>query len=237
MRAGRVLTPAVGTTLGHPCRSEWRSSSKMSVAAVSSFGALAALTRVAAPAAKRSRHLRRRVQLTSAAGDAASDGNLSIEQLESRLRDAVEAEDFRKAARLRDQLQQAMLDDEAAVLSVNREFYAAFSNCDGQRMASIWLEEDRTCCVHPGWPPLSGYQAVADSWREILSGRSEMAMECVKPVVVVRNGMGRVVCYEKVNSGGPNAAFLVAVNLFEYTAAGWKMCYHQAGPLQGGMAA
>jgi len=149
------------------------------------------------------------------------------EDLRQRLQQAVDAEDYGEAAKLRDQLQQLELDSEAAVLCANREFYAAFQACDAERMASLWLEGPQSCCVHPGNPPIHGHEAVVSSWRGIFSRRGSMEIECVRPVVTVSGSTGRVVCYERAEAG-PGVA-LAAVNLFEATASGWKMCYHQAG--------
>jgi len=147
------------------------------------------------------------------------------EDLQERLQAAVQAEEFGEAARLRDELQQLMLDAEMALLCANREFYAAFQACDADRMTALWLDADRSCCVHPAAPPIHGSQAVADSWRTIFGRRGELQIECLKPSVVISGTTGRVVCYERVDAGVP----LVAVNLFESTSSGWRMWFHQAG--------
>lgn len=143
---------------------------------------------------------------------------------------AVEAEDFTEAARLRDELQQLLLDGEAAVLCANREFYSAFQACDADRMATLWLDATRSCCVHPGSPPIHGREAVVRSWNAIFSRRGDMQIECVNPTVAVSGGTARVVCLEKVDGG----LALAAVNLFENTGDGWKMWYHQAGLVEPG---
>lgn len=142
---------------------------------------------------------------------------------------AVAAEDFHEAARLRDELQQLSMDSEASLLCANSEFYAAFQTCDSRRMASIWLPESRSCCVHPGSAPVHGYDAVVSSWHAILRGRSGMDLDFFRPSVVVRGDVGRVVCFERLDSKLAGTVALVAVNLFERTDAGWKIWYHQAG--------
>lgn len=154
-----------------------------------------------------------------------SSKDVTPEELEEQMQAAAKAEDFATAARLRDQLQELMLDGEAAVLCANREFYAAFQACDAERMEALWLNGSRSCCVHPGNPPIHGHEAVSRSWASIFSRRSGMDIECLKPSVVVSGNIGRVVCFEKVDGG----LSLAAVNLFESTSNGWKMWYHQAG--------
>jgi len=149
-----------------------------------------------------------------------------LADLESQLRSAVEAEDYKEAARLRDLLQMQSFDAEAGVLSANNEFYAAFRAGSAERMTKIWLPSPRTCCVHPGRPPLNGYEDVATSWQKILT-RGGVDIECTEPLVAMCGNVGRIVCYERVDGH----VTLLAVNLFEQTENGWKMSFHQASPL------
>jgi len=161
---------------------------------------------------------------------AAAEGDgITERELKKQLQAAVKAEDFTSAAKLRDQLQQLSIDSEAAVLCANQEFYAAFEAGDAERMASLWLENDRSCCVHPGSLPIHGYEAIKDSWANILGNQGGMRITHDRPTVAISGGVGRIVCFEKV---GPGLA-LVAVNLYESTEAGWKIWYHQAGPVAG----
>lgn len=165
-------------------------------------------------------------EAAAAAGLAGAVGPAETpEELEAQLHAAVAAEEFTEAARLRDALQQLMMDGEAAVLCANREFYAAFQTCDAKRMAAIWLDGGHSCCLHPGQPPINGGPEVVASWEGILRGQRKIDIECIKPCVVVRGNIGRLLCYERVSGG----VTLAAVNLFESTTTGWKMWYHQAG--------
>ncbi|CAJ1382788.1 unnamed protein product [Effrenium voratum] len=150
-----------------------------------------------------------------------------LAELEAQLRVAVEEEDYAEAARLRDLLQMESLDAEAAVLSANGEFYAAFREGSAERMAKIWLPSPRSCCVHPGRPPLHGFDKVADSWQRILSQGGGLDIECTQASVAMCGNVGRIVCYEKVEG----RITLLAVNLFESTKNGWKMSFHSAAPV------
>mmetsp|Transcript_46284 Transcript_46284/g.94371 ORF Transcript_46284/g.94371 Transcript_46284/m.94371 type:complete len:236 (+) Transcript_46284:40-747(+) len=164
---------------------------------------------------------RRRKQPT-ARGAMESD----LADLEAQLRLAVEAEDYKEAARLRDLLQMQSFDAETGVLSANNEFYAAFRAGSAERMSKIWLPSPRSCCVHPGRPPVNGYEDVAMSWERILTCGG-LDIECTRPLVAMCGSVGRIVCYERVDG----QITLLAVNLFEQTEDGWKMSFHQASPV------
>lgn len=149
----------------------------------------------------------------------------SVEQLEEQLRIAVTVEDYTNAARLRDVIQDAKLDVEVAVLCANREFFHAFQTCDLDRMAQIWHEGDHTCCVHPSNYPIHGYTAVVESWDRVFRSGNVRDVQFERTSVQVRGNIGRVICSERIN----NHSNLVATNLFERTADGWKLWSHQAG--------
>ena len=36
-------------------------------------------------------------------------------------------------------------------------------------MEELWLEAPEAACIHPGHPPLYGYQAIMDSWQQIFT--------------------------------------------------------------------
>ncbi len=60
-----------------------------------------------------------------------------------------------------------VVSSEEDVLEANRRFYQALSDLDLDAMASVWLEEPWVRCVHPGWPMLSGWDDVMESWKRI----------------------------------------------------------------------
>eukprot|EP00933_Yihiella_yeosuensis_P024958 TRINITY_DN19349_c1_g1_i1.p1 TRINITY_DN19349_c1_g1~~TRINITY_DN19349_c1_g1_i1.p1 ORF type:complete len:273 (-),score=45.54 TRINITY_DN19349_c1_g1_i1:72-890(-) len=164
--------------------------------------------------------------LTCFASEADSDSSLSLSQLEEQLRVALQREDFTEAARLRDLLTERSFDAEAAVLCANREFYDAFKARDAERMASVWMDSEKSCCVHPSSAPIHGYAPIVKSFAEIMANGGGMDIEFSNTAVTLCSGAGRVVCREKVGD-----VSLVAVNLFEQTQDGWKLSYHQAGLL------
>ncbi len=116
--------------------------------------------------------------------------------------------------------------DETALLFANEAFYAAFAERDMLAMAELWAREKPIGCIHPGWPPLFGREAVLDSWERILSNPSAPEVETAGAEAVCWGDVGIVVCYEKVDD-----TYLVATNTFVREGRGWKLAYHQAGPV------
>jgi hypothetical protein len=116
------------------------------------------------------------------------------------------------------------MSDQAAVLFVNEEFYRAFDDHDIAAMERIWSSRVTVTCIHPGWQPLTGRQAVMESWAAILANPGAPRISCHRQSAFVLAGAAYVLCYEKVNG-----SVLVATNIFTREDAGWRLVHHQAG--------
>lgn len=114
--------------------------------------------------------------------------------------------------------------DRRAILSANDAFYKAFQARDMTAMAKIWSASVAVTCIHPGWRPLFGRDAVLGSWAAILAGREAPSIACVRPEVSVLGDTGYVLCYEVLE-----AVFLVATNIFVREREAWRLVHHQAG--------
>ncbi|HEY6335991.1 MAG TPA: nuclear transport factor 2 family protein, partial [Alphaproteobacteria bacterium] len=68
---------------------------------------------------------------------------------------------------------------EATVLAVNEAFYRAFADRDLTAMDKVWARVVEVACVHPGWAPLYGRDAVMESWAGILSNPSAPDIRCL----------------------------------------------------------
>ena len=107
--------------------------------------------------------------------------------------------------------------DEDAILAANAAYYHAFATAGFAEMSRIWADEDISC-IHPGWLPLIGRQAVLESYRNILSDDT----------AIVSGSEGRVVCVEIVSGA---AIALAATNWFRRIDRAWRMIHHQASPI------
>jgi ketosteroid isomerase-like protein len=114
---------------------------------------------------------------------------------------------------------------EAAVLFANEAFYHAFAMRDVAAMAELWAEDAPLACIHPGWNPVTGHEAVLASWRAILESPNAPEIRCHAARAFLYGECAFVICFEEI--GG---TFLVATNVFVARDNGWKMVHHQAGP-------
>lgn len=123
--------------------------------------------------------------------------------------------------------------DEAAVRAANEAFYAAFEALDLAAMADVWLAADYVECVHPGWDRLIGWEPVMASWAAIFRNTGTMRFRLTDARVVVRGDLGWVSLVENLTSevgGQVGAARVLAINVFERSAEGWRLVVHQASP-------
>ena len=119
-----------------------------------------------------------------------------------------------------------MADDLALLLAANKGFYRAFAGRDVAAMAQLWAVRAPVACVHPGWPALSGRDAVLTAWQQILSNPASPRVRCHKEQVFLYGEVGFVICQELLEQG-----MLVATNVFVREDAAWRMVHHQASPL------
>jgi len=115
--------------------------------------------------------------------------------------------------------------DHDAVLFANEAFYRAFSARDVQAMDDVWARHCPIACIHPGWGPLYGRDAVMRSWAGILANPESPTIVCQDAKAVVFGDSAMVICFEAVPGG-----FLIATNLFVRHGHVWKLVHHQAGP-------
>lgn len=119
------------------------------------------------------------------------------------------------------------MSDSASVLFANDAFYTAFAAGDLEGMRGLWADDRPVTCIHPGWRPLFGYEAVMDSWRTILASGETGAIRCHDARAHIAGEVAWVTAFERLPRG-----VLVATNLFVRHGAQWRMIHHQAGPCQ-----
>ena len=113
--------------------------------------------------------------------------------------------------------------DRAQLLFANDAFYLTFAEGDFATMDRLWAERFPVSCIHPGWEPLFGREAVMNSWESILENPPQA--KASNPEAFVCGDLGYVVCFEQVSEGH----FLLATNIFTREAGEWKLTHHQAG--------
>lgn len=120
-----------------------------------------------------------------------------------------------------------MMSDEAALLAANAAYYLAFASDDFTDMDRLWADEGISC-IHPGWSPLFGRDAVIQSYREIMRNPGRGGIEHRYGRAIIAGGEGRVLCIEFVDG-----LALAATNWFRLIGGTWRMIHHQASPVAG----
>ncbi|HKJ71441.1 MAG TPA: nuclear transport factor 2 family protein [Gammaproteobacteria bacterium] len=114
-----------------------------------------------------------------------------------------------------------------AVLFANQAFYHAFNSRDADFMDRIWARHAPVACIHPGWDPLVGREAVMESWRQIFANTTGGTLQAQEERTVVSGDHAYVLTYEVIGEQP-----LIATNLFVREEGEWRMVHHQAGPCQ-----
>ena len=125
----------------------------------------------------------------------------------------------------------------SAVLAANHSFYTALSLADFDLMARVWLDSADAVCEHPGWPPLQGWPAIGDSWREIFKGQGPLRVWATEAQVRLYGRTAEVNCVENIDMGQVRGTGILrtrAVNIFRQEAGAWKLQAHHAVSISSG---
>ena len=123
------------------------------------------------------------------------------------------------------------MSDLTAVEQANAGFYQAFETLDIARMELVWSHGEHVQCVHPGWPILVGWEAVRASWATIFENTAEMRFSLSDVRASATGDLAWVTCTENIFSEVHvrlAVTSVLATNLFEKTADGWRLIHHLA---------
>ena len=121
-------------------------------------------------------------------------------------------------------------------------FYEALERADLEAMMAVWAEDEDVLCVHPAGPRLTGHAEIRRSWAQIFSGPTRVRVH-VTQQVAISGGMIAVHSVQEnftvedasggAQSGDGQPAPVWATNVYQRTAAGWRMIVHHASPAPG----
>lgn len=124
--------------------------------------------------------------------------------------------------------------DEARVRAINLAFYRAFEAGDLDAMARVWAETLPVSCLHPGWEPIVGREAVLEAWAGIFRGTRSVSFTLRQVRVLLANDAAWVVLVEEIelqNADGQRVhAATHTTNVFAREGGEFKMVHHHAGP-------
>ena len=124
----------------------------------------------------------------------------------------------------------------AALLSspddTEHQFYEALQRGDIEKLMATWSDDDDISCVHPGGPRVIGPAAIRAAFESMFAnGTIDAYPEKVRRLhgesSAVHSVLERV---QVLTNEGPQAAWVIATNVYVKTALGWRMVAHHASP-------
>ncbi|MES2508817.1 MAG: nuclear transport factor 2 family protein [Pseudomonadota bacterium] len=111
-------------------------------------------------------------------------------------------------------------------------FYEALQTGDIDKLMACWADEDDVLCVHPGGGRLLGPGAIRASFDAMFAnGTIQVQPEKVRVIesmgASVHSVLERI---EVLTEEGPRHAYVIATNVYQKTAQGWRMVAHHASP-------
>lgn len=115
---------------------------------------------------------------------------------------------------------------------VEAEFYEALHAGDVDRMMACWADEDDIVCVHPGGGRLVGEAPIRAAFEGLFENGPVLARPSeVRRVESLTSAVHSVVELLEVQTpDGPRQATVMATNVYQKTAQGWRMVAHHASP-------
>jgi ketosteroid isomerase-like protein len=115
---------------------------------------------------------------------------------------------------------------------IETQFYEALQGGDIDKLMAVWSDDDEIVCVHPGGPRLVGAAAIRGSFELLFAnGAIDAQPEKIRRVLTdssaVHNVLERV---QVMGSDGPQAAWVIATNVYLRSERGWRMVCHHASP-------
>jgi len=126
--------------------------------------------------------------------------------------------------------------DTRAVLAANDELYRAFESYDLARLDRIWVQADRTTCMHPSWQLVRGWKAVRESFVAIFAEPEKLRFTLTNVGVQIRGDLAWVTLCENISSGTLatrlSGQTMMATNILERgDDSRWRVVHHHASPM------
>jgi ketosteroid isomerase-like protein len=115
---------------------------------------------------------------------------------------------------------------------IETAFYEALQAGDIEKLMACWADEDDIVCVHPGGGRLVGPGAIRAAFDAMFANGTIRAQpEKVRKVDALASSVHSVLeRIEVLTDEGPRHAYVVATNVYQRGALGWRMVAHHASP-------
>lgn len=111
-------------------------------------------------------------------------------------------------------------------------FYEAMQAGDIEKLMACWADEDDILCVHPGGSRLLGAGSIRASFEAMFAhGSIQASAEKVHVIEALGACIHSVLERIEVRTDeGPRHAYVIATNVYQKSAQGWRMVAHHASP-------
>lgn len=120
------------------------------------------------------------------------------------------------------------------IMEINNKFYEALGTRNLELMEKIWVKDERSGCVHPGWTVLRSWQAIKQSWENIFDPRDQVDINISDISVEIKKDMAWLTCIqEMIYIKRDPVMFNISqsTNIFERIDSDWYMIFHHASPI------
>ena len=120
------------------------------------------------------------------------------------------------------------------ILKANKLFYQALGNRDLELMKTVWVNDERSGCVHPGWTVLRSYNAIIQSWENVFDPSDQVDINIYDITLKIKDNLAWLTCIQEmiyINREPVMFNISQSTNIFENTDTGWLMLFHHASPL------
>ena len=120
----------------------------------------------------------------------------------------------------------------ASADEIEQQFYDALQAGDIERLMAVWSDDEDISCVHPGGPRVTGVGAIRASFESIFAnGTINARAERVRRLQTHDCAVHSVVEHIRLMTPeGPQAAWVLATNVYVKVALGWRLVSHHASP-------
>lgn len=117
---------------------------------------------------------------------------------------------------------------------IEAAYYDALARADLEALMDLWADDEEIVCIHPGAPRLVGHAEIRAVWEDILSNGGLHIRP--RQLHVTQNLMTSVhSVVEDIDQGGElqSDVHVIATNVYQKTAMGWRLVLHHASVAPG----
>ncbi|WP_313954135.1 nuclear transport factor 2 family protein [Accumulibacter sp.] len=113
---------------------------------------------------------------------------------------------------------------------VESTFYEAIARADLVALMSVWADDEEIICIHPTGQRLIGTTAIRESWRSIFANNQRLQVRLSRGLrwnsmlLAVHNVVETLYIGDQPQAHGP----LLATNVFQRGASGWRLLAHHS---------